>query len=106
CNSSPTYRIRREYCPGSRRAAGQLYCPCSLLITVTVTFEPVRLTLTNTPSMAPSSCELTRPVSAGAEELWASVLPNEIPQIANVTIMGTQNRSLIMMVFRLLELAW
>jgi hypothetical protein len=66
-----------------------------LLTTVTVIFEPVRLALTSTPSIAPS-CEVTCPVSAGVEALWASVLLDEVPQIANATRMNTQNRNLIM----------
>ena len=35
-------------------------------------------------------------MSVAADELWASVLPKEIPKIANATIMNTQNRNLIM----------
>src|SRR2546430_15896952 len=88
--------MRMEYWPGSNRLRGKLYSPCSLLATVTVIFEPVRLALTSTPSIAPSSCELTRPVSVAADELWAYVLPKEIPKITNTTIMNTQNRNLIM----------
>src|SRR6266478_462460 len=34
--------------------------------------EPVLLALTITPSMAPSSCELTRPVRAAGVKLWAA----------------------------------
>src|SRR6266446_7073221 len=39
-----------------------------------VTFDPVRFALIRTPSMGPSSCELTRPVSAGEEELCAPTM--------------------------------
>src|SRR5437867_12442030 len=63
--------MRTEYWPDSNLLRGKSYRPCASLTTVTVTVEPIRFTLTSTPSMGPSSCELTRPVSAGDGATWA-----------------------------------
>src|SRR5262245_43946799 len=60
------------YLPGSSRSRGKLYWPCALLTTVTVIVEPARLALTSTPSIAPSSCELTLPERAAAACVWAT----------------------------------
>src|SRR6266851_200370 len=54
------------YWPGSSRAAGKLKRPSLSLATVTVMVVPAFFTLTSTPSIAPSSAEVTWPVRAGA----------------------------------------
>src|SRR5262245_47847959 len=64
-SSYPAARMRIEYEPASRRSRGKLYRPVASLTTVTVMLESVRFALTNTPSIVPSSCELTTPVRAG-----------------------------------------
>jgi hypothetical protein len=76
---------------------GKLYRPCESLTTVIAIVEPVLLAVTSTPSMAPSSCELTRPVSPGESELWAFVVVTELQDIANITKIEPQkNRRLVM----------
>src|SRR5258707_14293378 len=56
--------MRNEYWPGSSLAAGKLKLPCASLTTVIVTVEPAFLALTSTPSIGPSSPEVTCPVRA------------------------------------------
>src|SRR6516164_6221693 len=64
--SYPTARTESVYLPESSFVAGKLKWPVPSLTTVTVTVEPSFLALTRTPSIAPSSCELTVPASADA----------------------------------------
>ena len=64
--SYPTARMRSEYSPEASLFRGKLYCPRESLTTLTDTVDPVFLALTKTPSMGPSSVELTRPTNARA----------------------------------------
>ena len=57
-------RMRSAYWPGSILLAGKLKRPSLSLTTVMVMVEPAFLALTSTPSIAPSSAELTCPLSA------------------------------------------
>src|SRR3954470_867090 len=59
-------RMRMEYSPGSIFAAGKLNLPSAPLATEIATVEPAFLAVTMTPSMAPSSAEVTCPLSAAA----------------------------------------
>src|SRR6266581_1055626 len=56
--------MRSEYYPESSFAEGKLKRPSSSLTTLIVTLEPAFFALTTTPSIAPSSAEVTRPVRA------------------------------------------
>src|SRR6267378_4204294 len=69
-SSYPVARIFSEYEPDPSFDEGKLKRPRSSLTTLTVTVEPAFFALTTTPSIAPSSAELTRPVSA--VEVWAA----------------------------------
>src|SRR3954463_8126279 len=57
-------RMRSAYWPGSSRSAGKLKRPSLSLTTVVVMVEPSFLALTSTPSIAPSSAEVTMPINA------------------------------------------
>src|SRR3954447_5080967 len=59
-------RMRMEYSPGSILAAGKLNLPSAPLATEMATVEPAFLAVTMTPSMAPSSAEVTCPLSSAA----------------------------------------
>src|SRR5207247_8928952 len=72
-SSYPVARIFSEYEPDPSFDEGKLKRPRSSLTTLTVTVEPAFFALTTTPSIAPSSAELTRPVRA--VEVWAAVGP-------------------------------
>jgi hypothetical protein len=63
-SSYPTARILIAWRPGPTLVAGKPKRPRWSLTTVTVTVEPSCLALTSTPSIGPSSIELTCPVSA------------------------------------------
>src|SRR5947207_1287677 len=52
------------YLPGSILSRGKLYWPWALLTTQVVMVEPACLAPMSTPSIAPSACEVTLPVSA------------------------------------------
>src|SRR5580704_19473669 len=52
------------YLPGSILSRGKLYCPWELLTTQVVIVEPSFFAPTITPSIAPSACDVTLPVSA------------------------------------------
>src|SRR6266853_3939636 len=60
----PVARTLSEYDPEPSFAEGKLKRPRASLTTLTVTVEPAFFALTTTPSIAPSSAELTRPASA------------------------------------------
>src|SRR5437762_10711871 len=51
------------YLPASSRSAGMVKRPCALVITLVVMLESAFLALTTTPSIAPSSADVTWPVS-------------------------------------------
>src|SRR5438874_5820621 len=51
------------YLPASSRSAGMVKRPCALVITLVVMLESALLALTTTPSIAPSSADVTWPVS-------------------------------------------
>src|SRR5712692_1153062 len=57
-------RIFSAYVPGSSFVRGKPYRPRSSLTTVIVIVDPAFLALTSTPSNAPSSADVTWPVSA------------------------------------------
>src|SRR5437764_14636720 len=63
------------YFPGSRCVRGKLYFPCASLTTDTVKLAPSRRALTTTPSIAPSSCDLTTPLNAAGSEDCALRMP-------------------------------
>jgi len=65
-SSYPVARIRNAYWPGSSRVRGKRYRPCASVATVVVIVEPAFLALTSTPSMVPSSTDVTCPVKAAA----------------------------------------
>src|SRR5205814_49766 len=69
-SSYPVARIFSEYEPDPSFDEGKAKRPRSSLTTLTVTVEPAFFALTTTPSIAPSSAELTRPVRA--VEAWAA----------------------------------
>src|ERR1700682_4364571 len=48
-----------------------------------VIVEPARFALTSTPSIAPSSCEVTVPASADADGVWALAVPANSTRPAN-----------------------
>src|SRR5437016_4645231 len=83
------------YLPGSSLSFGKLYWPWALLTTETVMVEPVRLALTITPSIAPSSAEATLPVSAEGEEFCAAAGPANI-QAARAVVIRSDTRGLRM----------
>src|SRR3954464_3913842 len=56
-------RVVSLYLPGPTLLAGKAYSPLSLVTTVMSMVEPALLAVTSTPSMAPSSAELTLPDS-------------------------------------------
>src|SRR6185503_5384568 len=56
--------MRNAYCPGVSFDEGNRYRPCSSLTTVMVIVEPAFLAPTRTPSIGPSSAELTTPERA------------------------------------------
>src|SRR5204863_71915 len=60
-------RIAIVYLPGSSLLVGKLKLPLSSLTTEMVIVLPSFLALTTTPSMAPSSAEVTWPVSAAPD---------------------------------------
>src|SRR5437764_9407242 len=60
-------RIEILYLPASSLLAGKEKLPLSSLTTVMVIVEPSFFALTSTPSMAPSSAEVTWPVSAAPD---------------------------------------
>src|SRR5437762_3494504 len=96
-SSYPTARIRTAYWPGSRRFCGKLYRPCASLTTVTVIVASALLALTSTPSIAPSSCEETRPASAEAKGLCASVAFEENHETTRaIRSIDAHNRHLLM----------
>jgi len=66
-------RIRSAYRPVCSFAAGNRYRPWSSLTTVIVIVESDFLALTSTPSIEPSSADVTCPVSA--TEGWFSAVP-------------------------------
>src|SRR5436190_18093758 len=59
--------MRSAWRPGASLPAGKRYAPFASLTTVTVIGEPARCALTSTPSIAPSSFEVTVPESDCAE---------------------------------------
>ena len=85
-----------EYCPGSSLLCGKLYCPCASVTTVIVIVEPALLALTSTPSIIPSSCELTRPPSAGEEDVCEFAILNGTQNTATSSRIDTKMRRLIM----------
>src|SRR5258705_11937170 len=76
--------MRIVYAPGSSRLAGNANRPCASLTTVIVIVDPVRLALTSTPSIGPSPCDETMPVSAAAD-CAAGRLAAAAPSRANET---------------------
>src|SRR6266702_2152701 len=80
-SSYPVARIFSEYEPDPSFDEGKLNRPRSSLTTLTVTVEPAFFALTTTPSSAPSSPELTRPVRA--VEVWAAVGPQPASKAIN-----------------------
>src|SRR5439155_1638750 len=74
---------------------GKLKRPRSSLTTLTVTVEPAFFALTTTPSIAPSSAELTRPVRA--VEVWAAVGPRPARSAMNTRPALTTNKRRLVM---------
>ena len=63
-NSNPAARTLIRYLPGCSLSRGKVYWPWALLTTQVAMVEPSLLAPTSTPSIAPSTCEVTFPVSA------------------------------------------
>jgi hypothetical protein len=74
------------YFPGSSRWRGKLYWPWALLTTQVVIVEPAFFAPTITPSIAPSACEVTLPVSAESEEVWAVIKPARVKPSKTVSM--------------------
>src|SRR5688500_814637 len=81
-----------EYLPGPNLSRGKLYWPAALLATVMVIVEPARLALTSTPSIAPSSCEVTLPASADGAGVWAVTGPANGSTPANTARVRSDER--------------
>src|SRR5207249_7624808 len=94
-SSYPVARIFSEYEPDPSFDEGKLKRPRSSLTTLTVTVEPAFFALTTTPSIAPSSAELTRPVRA--VEVWAAVGPRPARNAMNTRPALTTNKSRLVM---------
>src|SRR5215468_2328416 len=71
-------RIESAYFPGASFEAGKLNWPLASLTTVMVMVLPSFLALTSTPSIAPSSAEVTWPERATWLPDWASRLEDDI----------------------------
>src|SRR5437773_11611100 len=86
------------YLPGSILSRGKLNWPCALLTTHVLMVEPVFFAPTRTPSIGPSACELTVPVSAAEEDVpSASVtLTNAVPNRAVPTKSSASHFALLM----------
>src|SRR5438093_4950230 len=69
--SYPTARMRSEYAPGYSFADGNRYRPWSSLTTLTVIVELAFFALTITPSIGPSSDDVTSPVNATEDDVSA-----------------------------------
>src|SRR5207237_4125765 len=91
-NSYPTARMATEYLPGASLSRGKLYWPSALLTTVMVIVEPARFALTSTPSITPSSCEVTLPASADGDGVWAIAGPASSSSPANTAPVRTDER--------------
>src|SRR5262249_53909131 len=74
-SSYPTARMLMAYLPGSSLSRGKLYWPWALLTTQTVMVEPAFFAPTITPSIAPSDCEVTLPVSAAEDGVCVIARP-------------------------------
>src|SRR6266700_8126619 len=74
---------------------GKLKRPRSSLTTLIVTAEPAFFALTTTPSIAPSSAELTRPVRA--VEVWAAAGPRPARKAINTRPALTTNKRRLVM---------
>ena len=57
-----------------------------------VIVEPARFALTSTPSIVPSSCEVTLPASANAGGVWAVAEPANRTKAAKVALVRTATR--------------
>src|SRR5579864_2677214 len=74
-SSYPTARTAIAYLPDSSLSRGKVYWPWALLTTQIVMGEPIFFAPTITPSIAPSACELTLPVSAAEDGISAIARP-------------------------------
>src|SRR3989449_737926 len=96
-SSYPVARIFSEYEPDPSFDEGKANRPRSSLTTLSVTVEPAFFALTTTPSIAPSSAELTRPVRA--VEVWAAAGATPPPARNAIDIrpaLTTSKRRLVM----------
>src|SRR5207249_6558523 len=74
-SSYPTARMLIAYLPGSSLSRGKLYWPWALLTTQVVMVDPTFFAPMITPSIAPSDCEVTLPVSAEGDGFCAVTRP-------------------------------
>src|SRR6266446_1221081 len=77
-SSYPTARTLIAYLPGSSLSRGKVYWPWALLTTQVVMGEPTFFAPTITPSIAPSACEITLPVSAEEDGISAVTRPAKV----------------------------
>src|ERR1700758_3819114 len=84
--------MRSAYWPGSSLAAGKLKWPLSSLMTDTVMVEPAFLALTTTPSIAPSSAELTCPDRGAADCAKTWVLPTDSASASAAELASSKDR--------------
>src|ERR1700682_1963736 len=71
-SSYPAARTLIAYLPGCSLWRGNAYWPWALLTTQVAMGEPTFLAPTSTPSIAPSACEVTLPVSAEVDGISAA----------------------------------
>src|SRR5215468_2171135 len=94
-------RIESAYFPGASFEAGKLNWPLASLTTVMVMVPPSFLALTNTPSIAPSSAEVTWPERATWLPDWASRLEDDTTATAAPSATVCSRLRLCMMGFSL-----
>src|SRR5262245_6185972 len=96
-SSYPTARMLIAYSPGSSLSRGKLYWPSALLTTHVVIVEPAFFAPTRTPSIAPSACEVTLPVSADGRGVCAVAAPAEATPNKAATRMIPRRRVPVLM---------
>src|ERR1700680_177637 len=84
------------YLPGSSLSRGKVYWPCALLTTQVVMVDPTFFAPTITPSIAPSACEVTLPVSAEGDEISAPRPVKARPSKVAPTAVHTGSIALLM----------
>src|SRR5262245_15466186 len=94
-------RIEMAYLPGPSFEAGKLNWPVASLTTVIVMVPPSFLALTSTPSIAPSSAEVTLPERATWLPDWASRLEDDVTATAAPSATACSRLRLCMMGFSL-----